>query len=229
MATAHKSRCENCIIRQLNELKTLSKEELKSISDSKSELRVPKGESLFEEGKKLNGVFCVRSGSSKLSKMNENGKQHIVKIAPKGEVLGKRSLLSQENAQLSAYALEDMEVCFIPKVEINQHIENNLQFTQELLKKFAQDLKESQEKQTAFAQQTVVQRLAATLLYLQEESGIDKEGYISLSITREDLASVIGTATESCIRLISQLKKKNIITTQAKRIKILNQEMLKNQ
>lgn len=222
MANSHKSRCENCIVRQLNELKALSKEDLKSISDAKSELRIAKGNPLFEEGKQLNGVYCVRSGASKLSKLNEDGREHIVKIAPRGEVLGKRSLLSEEKAALSVHALEDMEVCFIPKTEINQYLENNPQFSQELLKKFAQDLKQSQKRATAFAQKTVIQRLSGTLLYLQQESGVDKDGYIALSISREDLASFVGTATESCIRLIGKLKRDKIITTSAKRIKILD-------
>jgi len=69
MKDQHTSRCENCIIRQLNSLKALNKEELKKISDSKVTKSVKKGEAIFEEGEKLNGVFCVRDGVSKLSSL----------------------------------------------------------------------------------------------------------------------------------------------------------------
>ncbi|RMB56967.1 Crp/Fnr family transcriptional regulator [Dokdonia sinensis] len=221
------SRCENCIIRQLNALKALSKDELKAISDSKTERRIKKGEKIFDENESLDGVFCVRSGASKLSKLQENGKDQIVKIAGSGEVLGKRSLIAEEKANLSATALEDMDVCFIPKKEITAKIYTNPAFTKELLQQLAQDLKNSENSTIDFASKTVTQRLAHTLLHLKSQAGEDRDGFLSLSLTREDLASVIGTATESCIRHIATFKKKGFIETQAKRIKILDLEGLK--
>ena len=78
-------RCENCIVRQLNSLKALSKNELKKISDSKVTKSIKKGDAIFSEGERLSGVFCVRNGVSKLSKMSDNGKDTIVKIAAKGK------------------------------------------------------------------------------------------------------------------------------------------------
>ena len=93
----------------------MSKEELKKVSDSKTTKTVKKGDPIFEEGDKLNGVYCVRNGVSKLSKLSANGKDQIVKFASKGEVLGQRSVISQESTNLSAIAVDDMEVCFIPK------------------------------------------------------------------------------------------------------------------
>ena len=74
MKTPEKTRCESCIIRQFNALKAFSKEELKVISDNKITKSYKKGEQIFKEGEKLNGVFCVRDGASKLSKLSENGK-----------------------------------------------------------------------------------------------------------------------------------------------------------
>ena len=107
----------------------MSKEELKKVSDSKTTKTVKKGESLFEEGDKLNGVYCVRNGVSKMSKLSPNGKDQIVKLATKGEVMGQRSVISEEHANLSAVAISDMEVCFIPK----ESITSTLQKTQTLL------------------------------------------------------------------------------------------------
>ena len=109
------SRCENCIIREFNSLRAMSKEELKAVSDSKIFKKIKKGEALFKEGEKLDGVFCVRSGISKLSKLSENGKDQIVKLASKGEIMGQRSVIAEEHTNLSAVAVSDMEVCFIPK------------------------------------------------------------------------------------------------------------------
>ena len=126
-------RCENCIVRQLNALKSLNKDQLKRISDSKVSKSIKKGEAIFEEGEKLNGVFCVRNGVSKLSKMSDNGKDTIIKIATRGEVLGQRSVITEEKTNLSAVAVNDMEVCFIPKIHLLESINENPGFAKAIL------------------------------------------------------------------------------------------------
>lgn len=226
MAEHEESRCENCIIRELNSLKALKKEELKAISDSKVTRRVKKGEALFEEGEKLGGVFCVRNGVSKLSKISDNGKDQIVKIASKGEVMGQRSMISEEATNLSAVALNDMEVCFIPKNNITERIQDNPAFTQAILKHMAQELKIADDFIVNMAQKTVNQRLAEILLYLSTTFGTDEEGYLALILSRSDIADVVGTATELCIRTLAKFKKQGLIETIGKRIKILDQSGL---
>ena len=128
MKTPEKTRCESCIIRQFNALKAFSKEELKVISDNKITKDFKKGEQIFKEGEKLNGVFCVRDGASKLSKLSENGKHQIVKIAKKGEILGQRSVVADEQTNLSATALNDTSMCYIPKQLIHLLILCNYKF-----------------------------------------------------------------------------------------------------
>ena len=138
------SRCENCIIRQFNSLRAMSKDELKDVSAKKTTKKVKKGEALFEEGDKLKGVYCVRDGVSKLSKLSANGKDQIVKLASKGEVMGQRSVISEESANLSAIAVNDMEVCFIPKEAIVNTLHKNPDFTFEVLRHMAHDLREAE-------------------------------------------------------------------------------------
>lgn len=219
-------RCENCIIRELNSLKALKKEELKRISDSKVSKIVKKGETLFAEGEKLNGVFCVRSGVSKLSKMSNNGKDQIVKIATKGEVLGQRSVISDESTNLSAVALNDMEVCYIPKQHLQESLNNSVEFTKAVLVHIASDLKFADNIIVNMAQKTVRQRVAETIKYLEDNFGKDNEGYISITLTREDIANIVGTAKEACIRTLSSFKKENLIATDGKRIKIEDKKAL---
>jgi CRP-like cAMP-binding protein len=226
MKDQHTSRCENCIIRQLNSLKALNKEELKKISDSKVTKSVKKGEAIFEEGEKLNGVFCVRDGVSKLSKMSDNGKDTIVKIATKGEVLGQRSVITEEKTNLSAVALNDMEVCYIPKQHLSDSINNNPTFTKAILVHMANDLKFADNVIVNMAQKTVKQRVAEVLLYLEKNFGTDKDGYITMTLTREDIANVVGTVKEACIRTLSSFKKENLIETEGKGIKIHNKSLL---
>ncbi|MGJ8667279.1 MAG: Crp/Fnr family transcriptional regulator [Patiriisocius sp.] len=220
------SRCENCIIRQLNSLKALKKDELKKISDSKIMKSVKKGETIFKEGERLNGVFCVRGGVSKLSKLSENGNDTIVKIATKGDVLGQRSVITQERTNLSAVALNNMEVCFIPQQHLQDSINNNPNFTKEILLHVASDLKFADNVIVDMAQKTVKQRVAQILMYLDENFGIDEDGYIAMTLTREDIANVVGTAKEACIRTLSMFKKEGWIITDGKRIKLDDKKAL---
>ncbi len=221
-------RCENCIIRQFNSLRAMSKEELKKVSDSKTTKIVKKGEIIFEEGEKLNGVFCVRDGVSKLSKLSANGKDQIVKLATKGEVLGQRSVIVEECSNLSAVAVNDMEVCFVPKDSILDPLHTNPNFTVEMLRHMAHDLKEADDVIVNMSQKTVKQRIAEAFLYLKKNFGEDKHGFLNLTLSREDIANVVGTATESTIRIISEFKKKGLLKTSGKKIGIANEEKLRD-
>ncbi|MEB2786227.1 Crp/Fnr family transcriptional regulator [Algoriphagus persicinus] len=207
-------------------MKALSTEELKNISDSKVTKNIKKGEALFKEGERLNGVFCVRSGVSKLFKMSDNGKDQIVKIAGKGEILGQRSVITEEKTNLSAVAINDMEVCFIPKNHLLDNINNNVKFTKAVLVQIADDLKFATDIIVNMAQKTVKQRIAVTLRYLEGNFGTDTEGYITMTLTREDIANVVGTAKEACIRTLAVFKKEGLISTDGKRIKIEDDKAL---
>ena len=212
------SKCEQCIIRQFNTLKALTKEELVRISDCKTSRIVKKGEMIFEEGEILNAVYCIKEGICKLSKLSANGKDQIVKLVVKGDLLGQRSVIGQESANLSATALNDMEVCFIPKREIISDLHKNTNFSMEVLRDMANDLKEADNIIVNMAQKSVKQRLAETLVYLHENFGTTGEGALSIVLSREDYASIVGTATESAIRVLSQFKKEGLITTTGKQI-----------
>ncbi len=221
------NKCEQCIIRQFNSLKALTKDELLRISACKTSKVIKKGEVIFEEGDTLNGVFCVKDGICKLSKLSANGKDQIVKLVVKGDLLGQRSLIGNESANLSAVALNDMEVCFIPRSEIINDLQNNANFSMDVLQQMAHDLKESDNVIVNMAQKSVKQRMAETLLYIHEHFGSNKDGFLSVILSREDYANVVGTATESAIRILSQLKKDGFISTSGKQIKIDDIEGLK--
>ena len=222
------SRCENCIVRQFNSLRAMSKEELKKVSDSKVHKQIKKGEALFEEGEKLDGVYCVRDGVSKLSKLSANGKDQIVKFASKGQVMGQRSVIAEESTNLSAVAVSDMEVCFIPKEIISNTLNSNPNFTIEVLRHMAHDLKEADDVIINMSQKSVKQRMAEAFLYLKKNYGEDDDGFLRLTLSREDYANVVGTATESCIRIISEFKKMGFIETSGKKIRVVAEKKLQD-
>ena len=219
-------KCDQCIVRQFNSLKHLSKDELIRISACKTSKIIKKGEALFEEGDHINGVFCIKDGVCKVSKMSENGKNQIVNLIQRGDLIGERSLISDEVSNLNAVALEDMEVCFIPKEEIMKDLEKNPDFTMDFLKTMASSLKNADNIIVDMAQKSVKQRLAETLLNLEDKFGTTEEGTINIHLSREDIANIIGTATESAIRLLSGLKKSGPIAFFKKEIKILDKREL---
>lgn len=221
------SKCEQCIVREFSSLKTLTKDELISMSNCKTASSIKKGEALFLEGDNVNGVYCIKEGVCKMTKLSANGKDQIVKLTQKGELLGQRSLISDEPANLSAIAVEDMQVCFIPKSEILNFFNTNNNFSMSLMKSICGDLKDADDTLVNLAQKNVKERLAQTLLYFEENFGVSNDNSLKLQLSREEIASIIGTATESCIRLLSEFKKLGLIELQGKKITILDKAKLK--
>lgn len=219
-------KCEQCIVRQFNSLKHLTKDELIRMSGCKTSKTIKKGEALFTEGEHINGVFCIKDGVCKVSKMSDNGKNQIVNLIKRGDLIGERSLLSNEVSNLNAHALNDMEVCFIPKDEIIRDLQANNDFTMDILKNMANSLKTADNLIVDMAQKNVKQRLAEALLHLHEKFGTNSENCIDLHLSREDIGNIIGTATESAIRLLSDLKKNKIIAYKGKNIEILDKNAL---
>jgi CRP-like cAMP-binding protein len=222
------SNCRQCIIKRFNALKCLTHDELEKFSDHKTSLVIKKGEKLMTEGSTINGMYCIKDGKGKLTKLNTNGKEQIIKFIKGGDILGQRSILSEELVGLNAIALEDMHVCFIPKGDILDTIRENNNFSLNLMRNISQQLNEANTSISQMAQKPVKDRLAETLLHLEDIFGVDNEDCIDVILTREEIANTIGTATESAIRLLSNLKKDGVIELIGKKIKIINRNSLKN-
>lgn len=198
------------------------------MSKFKSSKIIKKGEVIFEEGERVNGIYCVKSGICKISKMSDNGKDQIIHLVKQGDLLGERSLISNEAANLKATAVNDMEVCFVPKEEILKDLEENHNFTLAMLKNMANSLKSADNVIVDMAQKSVQQRLALTLVYLDENFKKNEDGSLNVSLSREDIASLIGTATESAIRLLSKFKKDKLINLKGKKITVLDKNSLRS-
>jgi CRP-like cAMP-binding protein len=221
------SKCEQCIIKQFNSLRALGKDDLIRISGCKTSKFIKKGEILFREGESINGVYCVKDGVCKLSKLSANGKDQIVKLVVRGDLIGQRSLVTDEKSNLTAIALNDMEICFIPRNEIINDLTNNANFSLDMLQEMAKELRVADNIIVDMAQKSVKQRLADVLIYLYETFNTDEKGFLGVMLSREDYASLVGTATESAIRILSQFKKEGLISTTGKHVKIEDLEGLR--
>jgi CRP-like cAMP-binding protein len=220
--------CEKCVVRDMNSLKTVTADNLKEINHKKTTIHFQKGEVIFSEGNTLRGVYCLHSGKCKMTKLAPNGKEQIVRFIRKGEMVGHRSVISNSVAHLTVTALEDMEVCFIPKQEILDMFKNNSDFSLGIAQSIAEDLDEANSSIANMAQKNVRERLAESLLFFEKIFGVDAEGFISVTLTREEIANAIGTATESTIRLLSEFKKEGYIILSGKKIKIADKVKLQH-
>lgn len=212
------SKCEQCIVREFSSLKTLKKDELITLANCKASYTIKKGKPIFTEGENVQGIFCIKDGVCKMTKLSANGNEQIVKLISKGELLGQRSMISEEPVNLSAVAMEDMEVCFIPKSEVLKFFNQNNNFSMNVMRNICGDLKEADDHLVAMAQKSVRQRLAETLIYLEDTFGISEDKSLKLKLSREELAGMVGTATESCIRLLSEFNKNGLIELSGKKI-----------
>lgn len=205
----------------------LSQDDFNKYLSEKQELSFKKGHLLFEDGKKPKGVHYIKKGTLKLSKSGVYGKEQILRFVKEGDLIGYRSLLCGEDFQASAEAMSDIEVTFVPAEIFMHFLEVDTKLCFAMLQKIAFELGESSNTVTFLAQKTVRERLAEILLLLEQKLGTNPEGFINISLTREEIANIIGTATESAIRLISEFKNDHLIEVEGRNIKIINHEKLK--
>ncbi len=131
-------------------------------------------------------------------------------------------MLSKRALSSSAVVLEDAAVCFIPSRQFFDLIKSEPKFSLELLELTAKNWNNASRLITDMAQKTTKERLAEMLLWLKETFGLDQDDCIDVVLTREEIANMVGTATEAVIRLLSELKKEKLISLEGKRIRLLD-------
>lgn len=202
--------------------KKLTEDEFTRLNYEKTCSVYKKGTIIYREGSRLTGFFCVTSGIIKIFKTGIDGKEQIIRFAKKGEIIAYRSLLSQELACTTAKVIEEATLCHIPYQTLLYLIQSNWQFSHHMLQIVCRELREANDYITDIAQKTVRERLAEVLLLLKENFDLDNQNTLQISLTREELANMVGTATESVIRLLSEFKSDNIIELQGRKIKFLD-------
>lgn len=218
--------CEQCTSKTLSVFNELPIEELGEISSSKGCNYYRKGQTIFFEGNNSHGIYCVHKGKIKLHKLGLDGKEQIIRFAKDGDIMGYRSLLSGESYSLSATVLEDSSICYIPKDNLIELITKDPKFALKVMSLACKEMGKATDMITKLAQKPVRERLAEVVLILKETFGVREDGSIDVQLSREEIASLVGTATESCIRILSEFKRDQLIKLEGKNIFILNQKAL---
>ena len=221
--------CSNCPSLGSGIFCDLEKTGLDNVSANKVTNTFKKGQTLFVQDNPPYGLYCISKGNIKVTKVDDTGKESIVRLATKGDVLGHRSVFTDQYYSATATAMEDTVVCFLDKKYIVGLVQENPSVAMNVIAKLGKEMGAAEDKVASLHQKNVRERLAEFLLLLKEGHGEEcSDGRIKLNIklTREEMASIIGTATETLIRFVSELKSEGLIEQEGKVIYIKDEKGL---
>lgn len=221
---------ENCTeikARQLKDFETLDGKAMAQLLANSKTVALPKGALVFKENEQLNKLYCISHGACKFSTFDKSGQEHILRFLGEGDIMGKRSIVSNEGAKVSATTLTETLLYSIDKTNILDNVASNSAFCNDLLNAFVEDVNINEHTRVIFsAHRGIRQRLASLLLYLAEKFGQAEDGRLLIKVKRDDMASVLGTSAEYIINLLNSFKTKGYIRVLKREIYILSKSEL---
>ena len=194
--------------------------DLELLTVNKSEQVYKKGEVIFREGGYPSGIFYITDGKVKKYKVDKDGREQIIYVANTGELLGYHAVLSEDRYPDSAAALEQSKIAFIPREDFLATLLQSDVLSRRLLKTLSHEFAVLANSITIHAQKSVRERLALQLIVLREKYKVDfKPGMpVEINLSRDDLASLVGTARENVVRMLSEFKEEGIVETKGRKI-----------
>jgi CRP-like cAMP-binding protein len=227
MQELEKDSCYYCSARNKSIFSELGLEDAEAMNATKNCIQYKKGQTIFEEGTYPHGLYCINAGKIKVTQTGPDGKEQILHLYKEGNIMGYAAILSGDTYSCSATALENSAICYIPVSVFSSLLKKDINLTAKIIHLFSAELKAAETTITNMAHTSVIERLAQSILLLKETYGCEKDGCtLSVSITREDLANMTGSAREVVTRLLSELAKDETIELVGKTIKILNRQKL---
>jgi len=217
---------KNCDLQSCSLCKGCLKEWLPALDVNRRTYEFKKGELLFKEDDAVTGIYFLNAGKAKVHKKWGLDKELIIRFAGPGDIIGHRGLGKETIYPVSATALEEVSVCFIDLDFFFSTLKVNHEYAFNLLMFYAQELQESEKRMRNLAHMTVKGRIAYGLLRLKERFGVNEEGNINITISRNDLASYVGSTYETAFRTLNEFAQENIVSFSGKNISILDDEKL---
>jgi len=214
--------CEHCKSKNSTLFHFCHTEETEVLNESKTCAMYKKGQVIFHEGANSYGLYCLNSGKVKLYKLGPDGKEQILKIVTPGDFIGYGALLAASPYRVTAEIIQDAIICFVPKEIIIDLFKENARFSEGMVKLLTKTLDDTVEKMADIAYKPVRGRIAEALLILKETYKDEKNPEGVISITREDLASYVGTVKETAIRVLKDFKEEKLVVTESHAIKIID-------
>jgi CRP-like cAMP-binding protein len=198
----------------------------KLISDNRKLTTFRKKQNLFLEGNRPNSLFFLNKGKVKAYKANEDGREYITNLYKDGDFIGYLDLLEESTYRESAMALEDSEVYIIPKEDFFTLLYQNRDIANKFIKILSDNLADREERLLQLAYNSVRKRVAEALLLVEKQYRENNAGKSEVSISREDLANIVGASKEAVIRTLADFKDEKLIDSRGSKITILNSDKL---
>lgn len=202
-------------------------EELQDLPKDRKTKEFKKKEAIFRENDFANYLYFIIEGKVKCLKTDEYGKELVTDIYHPGDFIGYMTLLEDGDYNETAIAMENTEVAIIPKQDFLSLLHKNRDVASQFIKMLAGNVLEKESRLLQLAYAPVRERVADALLKVIVKEEYVEGTHYKLKISREDLASIVGTAKESLIRMLSEMKKEGLIESEGQTITILNAEGLK--
>lgn len=232
METSHcQLNCINCPSCPASIFKKFDQGVADQLSENKVVTQYKKGETLFHQGTPTFGVYCIASGKVKLSKLNEAGGETIFSIASSGELIGYQDYLQNPEYLTTGTVLENCTACFIPNEYLNDLLLSQSGLAVNLLQQTNRVMETVSSYGHASLHMNVKNRVASLLVTLGKHFGVLEDGKIriNLRLTRHEMASMIGTASETMIRALSELKHNGVLEQKGNFILITDMDKLYKQ
>ncbi len=200
--------------------------ELNGLSKNRTMHLFKKKYSIYNEGSFPRGIYFIQKGKVKTFISNEDGKDYIIGLYNEGEFFGYLSLLEETVYRETSETLEDSEIYFIPKEDFFTLLVSNHEVAKRFIKMLSSNLVEMETRILKLAYNSVRKRVAESLVMLEKTYNNLNQQPFTISMSREDIANIVGTSTETVIRALSDFKDENIIAIKGRNISIINLEKL---
>lgn len=217
-------------VKGINDFISLAKNsaDITSLTEHKKTQNYKAKEIIFRQGENPTKIYFINKGKVKVYKINEDGKEYITKLVVPGEFFGLTPILNNTEYEEWAECVLDAEVISILKEEFLDLLHSNKDVANKFIQILANNVSEREEQLLHMAYDTVRKRVVDALVMVASNAAVNSEGKKVLNLPREDLAQLVGTAKETTIRVLSDLKKDGIIRTEGSKIYILDETSLKN-
>lgn len=199
---------------------------LQALTEGRNINKYKKKQTIYSEGNHPNRLYYILKGKVKAYKTNEDGKELVTDLFSAGDFLGHVALLEGSAYKDTAEALEESEVAIIPSEDFDELINKNAEVARKFIQLLAKNISEKEAQLLGLAYNSLRKKVADALLLLQAKYQQKKEDKFVIDISRESLATIAGTATESLIRTLSDFRNEKLIDIKNGTITILNQKKL---
>lgn len=214
----------------LNELRASldNNKTLESLTEESNSNSYRKRQVIYKQGNNPHYLFYIMKGKVKTYKTHEDGKDLVIDLYNEGDFFGYTSLIENTVYNETAEAIEETELTLIPRKDFEDLLNTNPAISRKLISLLSKNVIAKEDHLLGIAYNTLRKKVAGALIAMQKKYHTDKKEPFTIDISREELATIAGTATESLIRTLSDFKSENLIDIKTGKIIIVDEKKLVN-